>query len=303
MAAAKTSSDRYKGVAMITAVPFDADGRVNADEYRRLIEHQIRAGISIVQCPLADELYYLSDDECMLVMKTLAEACKGKALSCAIASHSPSVDRIIENAKRYESIGIDIIKVLCPLHYGMDFTPEDVFAYYAQVIEAINVPVMIYNQPKRCGVNVPPAVIARLARDYAQVVMLEDTNFAQVPELKALVGKAVSIFVKFPFWISGSVLGCEGFYSWQPFAPALTQELSSLCIAGNHEEAKEMYFRRYDLYSLASLRGVPTMKLALREVGFNMGGTRKPLSSDVPVETQRQYRQALEKYRLIGTAR
>lgn len=287
---------------MITAIPFDAGGEVNATEYRRQIEHQIHAGISIIQCPLAEELYYMSGEECLLVMKTLAETCRGKALSCAIASHSPSVDEIVENARRYEAVGIDVIKVLCPLHYGMDFTPEDIYAYYAQVIEAVKVPVMIYNQPRRCGVNVPPAIIARLAKDYAQVVMLEETRFDQVVAIKARAGDTISIFNKFPFWLPGAAVGCEGFYARTPFIPGAVQELYEVCASGKHDDAKKMFYDRYDLYSMTTPGdSVMGLKFALTLVGFEMGGVRKPLSPDLSPETERLFRQTLDKYGLTGT--
>src|SRR5690242_15614540 len=226
-----TTKKKFKGVAMITAVPFTDRGAADVDQYHRQIDHQINAGVSIVQSPLADELYYLDADECGAIMKALADATKGRASSCAIASHSPNVERIIENARRYEAAGVDIIKLLSPLHFGLDFGPSEIYDYYAAVIESIKCPVMIYNQPRRCGVNVPPAVVAKLANAYSQVQLVEDTNFAQVAELKSLVGDRLSIFVKFPFWIPASVLKCDGFYSWQPFAPAAIQDLYALCEA------------------------------------------------------------------------
>lgn len=287
---------KYQGVAMITSVPFDRDGKINVAEYRRVIEHQISAGISIVQCPLADELYYFTDEENALVMKTLAETCKGKALSCAIASHSPTVERIVANARLYESLGIDVIKVLCPLHFGMDFGPEDIYSYYAHVIEAVKVPIMIYNQPRRAGVNVPPTVIAQLVKEYEQVKLLEETNFNQITDVKAMVGESLSIFVKFPFWLSASVLGCDGMYSWLPYAPAEVQELSALCISGQYDEAKALFYERYDLYSLTELLSVTSLKFGLNEAGFKMGGVRAPVREKLLDPQERRFREAIRKH-------
>lgn len=175
-------------------------------------------------------------------------------------------------SQRYDSLGIDIIKVLCPLHYGMDFAPEDVYAYYARIAQAVRCDVMIYNQPKRVGVNVSPAVIARLVRDFPQIALLEDTNFNQVAEIKALVGDTLSIFIKFPFWLPASALGCDGMYSWLPYAPAEVRELSELCVAGNIKEARALFYERYDLYALSDIPYVAGLKLGLEELGFRMGG-------------------------------
>lgn len=301
----KDVSVRFRGVAMITAVPFDHHGAFDAREYVRLIEHQIKAGVSIVQCPLAEELYYLSDDECVQVMRTLAQATKGSgALSCAIASHSPTIAKIIENVKRYQDFGIGVIKLLCPLHYGLDFGPQQVYDYYASVLEVTTVPVMLYNQPKRCGVNVSPELIARLAREYDHVVMLEETIFDQVAHTKALAGRMISIYNKFPNWIPGAALGCEGFYARTSFIPQQVQELYALWAAGKHEEAREMFFDRYELYALSGHGdSVAALKYALELVGFKMGGVRQPLDPQVCDTTRRAFRDTLAKYGLLNSVR
>lgn len=287
---------KHRGVAMITSVPMDAGGKIDLDAYRRVIEHQIEAGISMIQCPLADELYYFSDEECALVMKTLAETCRERAVSCAIASHSPTVGRIIANARRYESLGIDVIKILCPLHYGMDFGPEDIYGYYARVAEAVKATVMIYNQPRRAGVNVSPAVMAKLVRDYPHVALVEETNFTQVAELKALVGEAISIYVKFPFWLPASALGCDGMYCWLPYAPRAVQELSALCLVGKMTEARALFYERFDLYSLTDILSVAALKLGLEEIGFKMGGVRPPVPPRLSAENAGKFRAAIAKH-------
>lgn len=296
------TTKRFKGVAMITAAPFTERGAIDVALYHKQIEHQIRAGVSIVQSPLADELYYLDDTECGIVMKTLADATKGKGLSCAIASHSANVEKIIENAKRYEDYGIDIIKLLSPLHFGLDFGPAEIYDYYAAVIESVSCPVMIYNQPRRCGANVSPAVVAKLANAYSQVQLVEDTNFAQVAELKSRIGDRVSIFVKFPFWIPASVLNCDGFYSWQPFAPAAIQELFLLCDAKNFEKASALFYEKYDLYSLSDFHGVAAMKYGLAAVGLAAGGVRRPVRPGLPTDAAARFDKVLARHGLSKSA-
>lgn len=296
----KDASAKFRGIVMITAVPFDDRGEFDASEYRRLIEHQIAGGVRIVQCPLAEEIYYMTDEECREVMKTLAASTKGSgALSCAIASHSPSVTTIIDNVKRYQDFGIDVIKLLAPLHYGLDFGQQQVYDYYASVLAVAKVPVMLYNQPKRCGVNVSAEVIARLAREFEHVVMLEETNFGQVARIKSLAGKTISIYNKFPFWLAGAALGCEGFYARTPFIPRQVQELYELWESGRHEAAIGMFFERYDLYALSTPGdSVAALKYALKLVGFRMGGVRAPLESGVSDATRQTFANTFARYGL-----
>ena len=180
----------------------------------------------------------------------------------------------------------------------MVFGAEDIYAYYARVAEALKVPVMIYNQPLRVGVNVPPAVVARLVRDYPHIALIEETNFNQVAELKALVGDSMSIFVKFPFWIPASALGCDGMWAWQPYAPAEIRELSGLCLAGKLKEARTLFYERFDLYSLDSpvTAIVTAMKFGLEEVGFRMGGVRPPVPPKLSAENEAKIRATIVKH-------
>jgi dihydrodipicolinate synthase/N-acetylneuraminate lyase len=106
----------------------------------------------------------------------------------------------------------------------------------------------------------------------------------------------MSIFVKFPFWIPASALGCDGMWAWQPYAPAEIRELSGLCLAGKLKEARTLFYERFDLYSLADFFSVTAMKFGLEEVGFRMGGVRPPVPPKLSAENEAKIRTTIVKH-------
>lgn len=134
--------------------------------------------------------------------------------------------------------------------------------------------------------------------------MLEETIFDQVAHTKALAGRMISIYNKFPNWIPGAALGCEGFYARTSFIPQQVQELYALWAAGKHEEAREMFFDRYDLYALSGHGdSVAALKYALDLAGFRMGSVRAPLDPQVSDGTRQAFRKVLDKYGITGSVK
>src|SRR5690349_19569783 len=117
----------FKGVAIITSSTLDAQGRFNAEEYERIIHHQIDNGIDMVQGALIDELVELAPGEYRLSLQALARATKGKALSIANVCPSPDINQVIASAKECEECGIDALKVLTPLYVTPELNQDDLY--------------------------------------------------------------------------------------------------------------------------------------------------------------------------------
>lgn len=290
---------QFKGVAVITSCAVNADRQFNAQEYERIVNHQIEAGIPLIQGPLIDELAYLSSGEYRRALEVLARVAKGKALSIANVCPSVDLNRAVESVRECASTGVDCIKLLTPLYITPELTQDDLLRYFKAVIGATDKPVMIYNQPSRTLINLAPDTMARLAEMFPQFVSVHEFDFSQVVAVKNKLGDRISVGVKFPFWISAHVIGCEIFYSRVPYAPKQVQELHALCSKSDYAAARKMFFERYDLYHLSTLRpGAKALRLCLQEVGFEAGD-----SSGLPEKIREQIKNVIARHGLNGTAR
>lgn len=110
----------------------------------------------------------------------------------------------------------------------------------------------------------------------------------------------ISIYNKFLFRIASRVMGWKVFYTRTPFIPLQVQELYALSAAGDHAEAKQMFFDRYELYALSAPgRSGAALKYPLELLGFRMGSVRPPLERETSEITRRACRGTLDKHGLV----
>jgi 4-hydroxy-tetrahydrodipicolinate synthase len=279
---------RFTGVVMITNVPFDDQGRLDEGEFERLIEFQLSAGVPILQVPQVDELLYLTQAELVQMIKVLVRATRGRALVINTASIFPGTDHTIRYARESEALGVDMVKLMPPVHYSLDLDDDLLYQHLRAVISAVRLPVCLYNQPRRSGINLSPDVVARLAEEFEQVVMLEQTNFDQTYDVIAKARAAINVFVKPPHWVAGMAVGARGLYAWNPYAPGPTVEIYRACAAGDYAGANRIFYEHFDLFWLSNQNPFATnIKYALDRVGFRMGGARRPYPQ-YPSEARRK---------------
>ncbi|MBI2322504.1 MAG: dihydrodipicolinate synthase family protein [Chloroflexi bacterium] len=280
--------ERFRGVVMIVNVPFDAHDRIDEAELERLVEHQLAAGVNIIQVPQVDELLCLTHDELLQMLQVLVRVTRGRAMVISTASIFPGTANTLRYAQESAALGVDMVKLMPPVHFSLDLNDELLYQHLKAIIAALDVPINLYNQPRRSGINLSPGVVARLAEEFERVVMLEQTNFDQVYEVVATAADTINVFVKPPHWVAGMAVGARGLYAWNPYAPQPTVDIYRACVAGDYARANAMFYEHFDLFWLSNQNPFATnIKYALDRVGFRMGGARMPYPR-YPDESRRQ---------------
>ena len=75
----------------------------------------------------------------------------------------PGLGQALENAKRAEAAGAEALVVLPP--YYVTVTQEGIYDYYAELSQAVSIPIIVYNYPGRILTNVQPETLARMMRE------------------------------------------------------------------------------------------------------------------------------------------
>lgn len=146
-------------VALIT--PF-RDGAFDEAAYRALIEWHIDEGTEgIVPCGTTGESSTLSHAEHNRVIEVCVAAVRGRVPVIA-GTGSNSTDEAIELTRHAKDAGADAALVVTP--YYNKPTQEGLFQHYKAICDAVDLPVIIYNIPARCVVDMSVATMARLAR-------------------------------------------------------------------------------------------------------------------------------------------
>jgi len=146
-------------VALIT--PF-RDGAVDEKAFQALVDWQITQGThGLVPCGTTGESPTLSHAEHRRVVELCVEAAAGRVPVIAGAG-SNSTAEAIDLARHAREAGADAALVVTP--YYNKPTQEGLYQHYKAIHDAAELPIIIYNIPGRCVIDMSVATMARLAR-------------------------------------------------------------------------------------------------------------------------------------------
>jgi len=155
------SQPLFKGVFPALVTPF-RDGQVDEDAFVRLVERQIAGGVhGLVPVGTTGETATLSHDEHRRVVELCVKTAAGRVPVVAGAG-SNSTSEAIELARHAKTIGADAALIVTP-YYNRP-SQEGLYAHYAAINEAVQIPVLVYNVPGRTSVDISNETLARLAK-------------------------------------------------------------------------------------------------------------------------------------------
>jgi 4-hydroxy-tetrahydrodipicolinate synthase len=158
-------------VALIT--PFQ-DGDVDYQTLDELIEFQLEGGIdAIVPVGTTGESPTLSHDEHKQVIDRIVEVVDGQTPVIAGAG-SNSTAEAIELTAYAKKVGADATLQVTP--YYNKPTQEGFYQHFKAIAEEVDLPMVLYNIPGRCGAGMTPETIARLAELENIVAIKEATG-------------------------------------------------------------------------------------------------------------------------------
>lgn len=163
---------QLEGVIPPMIVPFDAYGEVDENALREFTRFLLRSvdGLFILGTYGCGPL--LRIEERKRVAEIVVDEVNGK-VPVIVHVGSISTKDAVELAKHAESIGADAISSVPPFYYH--HAEEDVFFYFMRLLDAVSIPVYVYNNPKTVGYGVSVSLLKRLAD--AGIYGVKDSSF------------------------------------------------------------------------------------------------------------------------------
>lgn len=158
-----------KGILPVAPTPFHADGAVDEDGMRRVLDCLIDQGVDAI-CILANysEQFVLSDAERQTLMRLSLEHVDGRVPVIVTISHFHT-GIVVERARAAEAMGAAMVMMMPPYHgAGLKADDEGVFEHFAAVSDALSIPIMVQDAPLS-GVTLSVPLLARMARELEQV--------------------------------------------------------------------------------------------------------------------------------------
>jgi 4-hydroxy-tetrahydrodipicolinate synthase len=264
--------------ALVT--PF-RDGKVDFAALRRLIGRQIEAGVDgIVPVGTTGESPTLDYEEHIEVIARSVEFAGGKVKVLA-GSGANSTREAIYLTKEAAKAGADATLQVAP-YYNRP-TQEGLYQHFLEVSQATKLPVILYNVPVRCGVEIAVDTVRRLAAVTPRVAGIKEAggNPDRVSQLRAALGRGFSIFsgddaLTVPFM----ALGAHGVISVvSNIIPRQVAQIVRACARGDFQAALRVYDRYYLLFKDLFIEPNPVpVKAAAAMLGYIKEEYRLPLA-------------------------
>ncbi|MDJ0951939.1 MAG: dihydrodipicolinate synthase family protein [Alphaproteobacteria bacterium] len=158
-------TDGLSGILPIAPTAFHADGSIDEDGMRRVIDCMIDQGVDAI-CILANysEQFSLSDEERALLMRLCLEHAAGRVPVIVTTSHF-CTEIAVRRARDAEAMGAAMVMMMPPYHgAGLFPGPQGIYEHFQAVNDALSIPIMLQDAPLS-GVTLSVDLLARLARD------------------------------------------------------------------------------------------------------------------------------------------
>jgi len=224
------------GVYPIANTPFHPDGSVDYESQDRLVDYLLEQGAhGLGLFGNASEGYTLSSEERIGLMKRIAKRVDGRVPLVASSGHT-GTDAAVALSKEMEDLGADCLMVLPP--YFLKTDGEGLMHYFGAISKAVKIPIMVQDAPLMTQVAMPPALLARMAREIENVQYVKVEAPPTAPKCTALgklAGDKLTLFggLNCQFFIEEYQRGARG----QMPGSDRTRDLVDIW---NHLEAGEM---------------------------------------------------------------
>ncbi len=266
------------GVALIT--PFRPDGSVDIPALRKLVDHVVTGGVEyLVALGTTSEAATLNEDERTLVLETILEQNGGRVHTIAGVGGNNTAEAVQKLSKGLPK-GVDGVLSVVP--YYNKPTQNGMFAHFAAVAQATDLPVILYNVPGRTASNMKAQTTLKLAHTFSNIVAVKEASGDLLQMMEIIAGKPEGFAL-----LSGDdaltqpiiAMGGEGVVSvvanaWaRPFSDMVRHQL-----ANRTHEAQKLHYLLLETINLLFAEGNPGgIKALLNHMQICENALRLPL--------------------------
>ena len=286
------------GVAIVT--PFK-DDQINLEEFASLIDwHVEHKTAAIIVIGTTGETPVLSMEEKKLLIRKAVEFSGGR-IPIIANTGTNNTAQSIELSLYAQDVKANGLLLVTP--YYNKPTQRGLIAHFTAIAQAVDLPIILYNVPSRCGVNIQAETAVELA-EIANIVGIKEAsgNLEQIKEIIDRTGPDFAVYSGNDDQIFDVLsLGGDGVISVSAnLIPQTISDLCSLYFDGKTAESQQLSEHLSLLHKVLFIESNPVpIKAAMNVCGHDVGHTRLPL-----VDLDEQHRivlmEALDHYHLLG---
>ena len=268
----------FKGSITALVTPFK-DGELDIFSFEKFIEFQISNGTSgLVPCGTTGESPTLDFSEHKKIIDITVSISKGRVPVIA-GTGSNSTKEAIELTRYAEKAKVDAALVVTP--YYNKPTQEGLYQHYKAINDSCGIPIIIYNIPGRCVIDMSVETMSRLF-ELKNIIGVKDAtgDLNRVDEQLKAMGKDFLMLTgndenAYEFNKRGGS-GCISVSS--NVAPKLCSDFQNLSLSGKDNEALNLFNKLIDLHNVMFVESNPVpAKYALHMLKLMTEEVRLPL--------------------------
>ena len=269
------------GIIAYTVTPFSNDDeQINLEALDLLIDDLIGSGAdAIAALGSAGECAYLDDDEWTLVASQTIKHVNGR-VPVIIGISELTTKKAVSRAIFANEMGADAIMVSPFSYYRL--SEDEIYEHYAAISAAISIPIMIYNNPATCGIDMSPEFMLSMVSGIEHASMIKEStgDIQRMRKLSRLSNGTV------PFFNGCNYIALDalnaGATGWCTAAPCLIGDLPKQLLEtvkkGETAKAKKLFEQQLPLLEFIVNGGLAsTVKAGLEMKGIQAGTARRPL--------------------------
>ena len=265
-------------VALIT--PFNEDGSVNYDVLGSLIDFHIENHTdALLILGTTSESPTMSHEDDLEICKFTVNRVAGR-IPVIASSGSNCTQTVIEKSLDLQAAGADGVMNISPYYNKANDT--GMYHHFADVADAIDIPLLIYNIQGRTGCSISPEIIGELSK-HERIIGIKEAsgNMSYVARIAKYANENFAIY-------SGNddmilpILSMGGSGVISVLANIMPQETHNMVMSylnGDAARATAEQLRLMPLINDLFIEVNPIMvKEAMNLMGMNVGGFRLPLA-------------------------
>ncbi|MBN1156493.1 4-hydroxy-tetrahydrodipicolinate synthase [Candidatus Woesearchaeota archaeon] len=291
----------FRGVYTAIVTPFNKDESVDEKALRKLIDYNIKKGVSgIVPCGTTGESPTLSHEEHDKVIEVAVEHVNGRVPVIA-GTGSNCTKEAIRLTQHAEKAGADGVLLVNP--YYNKPTQEGLYRHFKAIANSVKIPCIVYNIKGRTGVNVETPTLMRIARDCKNVVGVKEAS-GDLNQMKDVIAKRPEGFSV----LSGDdnialeliKAGGDGVVSVASnIIPEEMTEMVALALKGDYSEAEKINNHLAEFFKMEFIETNPIpIKYMLGLKGMINDIYRLPLCELKP-ENKKKVEELMKRMKLI----
>lgn len=269
----------WAGSFVVCITPMSDDQEIDEQGLKENIEWYIEMGSAgICCCGSTGEFVSLNREERLRVARISVDQVKGR-VPVLVGTASETTRDTIAYTRHAREIGADGVLIINP--YYCKPSDNEIYAHFRAVSEAVDIPIMLYNNPHTSGIDMSDELIVKLCSlKNIKYVKEASGEIRRVRNLLRLSHESIRVFCGADdLALESFLMGACGFISvCGNIIPDLSQQLFDLVQAGDIAGAKTLYDRILPLCELIEKSGklVQVVKAGVGKLGHAAGPCRLP---------------------------